>query len=255
MDKFLIDSLTCFWIHFSYKCSYYSHKKAKFYNSIFGEYATTYLKLILIRLQACFSFCSFQGWDAAISGTFKNTGHSLQFTPESSKAMLTTPHGRFVFKQFHFHWGISSDEGSEHCVDGFSFATEIHFVHEKTEDSDDSLAVIGILCHANEISNGTQHWEEVVVPQEAGEVARVDNVKMCNYLTHDLDYYHYKGSLTTPPFTENVLWYVVKQPLHIPEQLLLKLRQMKDFEGQMLTSNHRQCMPLHNRIVETPRLI
>ena len=197
-----------------------------------------------------------QGWDAPLNGTFQNTGHSLQFTPEHSKAVLVTPHGRFSFKQFHFHWGGTSNEGSEHSVDGCTYATEIHFVHEEAtaaQGSNDSLAVLGVLCHADRPSDGNAHWEKILVPEEPGQFAGVDNIKMCNYVPSDVDYYYYKGSLTTPPFSEKVLWYVLKQPLHIPEQLLESFRQMKDVEGHPLSFNHRQCMPLHGRRVEIPR--
>jgi hypothetical protein len=31
--------------------------------------------------------------------------------------------------QFHFHWGKNDNEGSEHLVDGKSYAAELHLVH------------------------------------------------------------------------------------------------------------------------------
>jgi carbonic anhydrase len=199
---------------------------------------------------------SIQGWDSLLCGTFQNTGHSLQFTPLSSKPLLATPHGIFSFKQFHFHWGTKSNQGSEHCVNGDSYEAEIHFVHMKTSDSQDesnSLAVIGAFCQADTECIDLECWEKILVPQEAGQVMEVKDIKICSYIPSDLDYYYYKGSLTTPPCSENVLWYVIKQPLKVPEEFLVKMRQMKDAAGRRLTFNHRQCMPLHDRLVQTPK--
>ena len=169
--------------------------------------------------------------------------------------MLATPHGIFSFKQFHFHWGTKSNQGSEHCVNGESYAAEIHFVHMKKSGSDESnsLAVIGAFCQADSECNDIECWGEILVPQEAGQVIEVKDIQICSYIPSDLDYYYYKGSLTTPPCSENVLWYVIKQPLKVPEEFLLKMRQMKDAAGRTLTFNHRQCMPLHDRLVQTPK--
>lgn len=189
-----------------------------------------------------------EGWDSMLSGSYGNTGHSLQFTPENSSVSLTTPHGKFSFKQFHFHWGTTSNQGSEHLLDGRSYSAEIHFVHEKIDE--DSLAVLGVLCQANsELEDDT--WKDIKVPSQPGGVISGNDVKLRNLLPSDLNYYFYKGSLTTPPCSEKVYWYVIKQPLIIPEEFLLKVRQMKDVTGQEMAFNFRQCMPLHGRSVET----
>lgn len=182
----------------------------------------------------------------------------MQFTPDSSDvAYLTTPHGTYSFKQFHFHWGSSSHTGSEHHIDGTSYSTEIHFVHGKTSgpnDAEDSLAVLAVLCDADSSyqSRGTP-WERLEIPQEIGQAISGVGIDMSKFLPSKFDYYHYKGSLTTPPCTETVMWYVLKQPIKVPEDFLEKLRQMKDEFGHCLTHNYRQCMPLHGRSIETPQ--
>lgn len=35
----------------------------------------------------------------------------------------------YVLEQFHCHWGCSDNSGSEHTVDGESYAGELHMVH------------------------------------------------------------------------------------------------------------------------------
>ena len=193
-----------------------------------------------------------------MSGKYENTGHSIQFTPSTSSCPhLTTPHGTYTFRQFHFHWGSTSKQGSEHCIDGNPQATEIHFVHTKAsghEDAQDYFTVLGVLGYADSgyHCRGTP-WEHIKVPQGTGQSFSVDSVDISKFLPSELDYYHYKGSLTTPPCSEKVMWYVLKQPLKVPEEFLENLRQMKDEEGRSLTHTYRQCMPLHDRSIETPR--
>ena len=113
--------------------------------------------------------------------------------------------------------------------------------------------VLGVLCDADHSYNirGTP-WEKLEVPQEAEQTIDADSIDIAKFLPSQLDYYHYEGSLTTPPCSEIVMWYLVKQPLKIPEEFLEKLRGIKDESGKSLVHNHRQCMPLHDRSVMTP---
>lgn len=138
-------------------------------------------------------------------------------------------------------------------MNGNSYAAEIHFVHMKTsgsQDDNDSLAVVGVFCQAdNECDKKV--WGKIEVPYKTGQVAKVKDITISSYIPSELDYYHYKGSLTTPPCSEKVLWYVIKQPLKVPEEFLVRMRKMQDVSGRMLTYNHRQCMPLYDRLVET----
>lgn len=59
----------------------------------------------------------------------------------------------FILEQFHAHWGCSDRRGSEHTVDGESFAGEMHLVHwnqtkyksfAEAAGQPDGLAVLGV---------------------------------------------------------------------------------------------------------------
>ena len=41
----------------------------------------------------------------------------------------TPDHEEFCLDSFHFHWGTSDLNGSEHYIDGGAFPLEVHFVH------------------------------------------------------------------------------------------------------------------------------
>ncbi|PAV64207.1 hypothetical protein WR25_12543 isoform B [Diploscapter pachys] len=50
---------------------------------------------------------------------------------ENSQTTISAPHlpsGRFRFAQFHAHWGADQHCGSEHRLNGRSYAGEVHFV-------------------------------------------------------------------------------------------------------------------------------
>merc|ERR1712228_682503 len=71
----------------------------------------------------------------------------------------------------------------------------------------------------------------------------VKNVKT-NEIDIDMEIYTYKGSLTTPPFTEGVNWMVSKQ-LHF-----INDRQLKDLANCWEGDNFRECHPYYGRQVK-----
>lgn len=60
--------------------------------------------------------------------------------------------GVFEFESFHFHWGSSSDRGSEHNIDYERYSMEMHLVHRnqkyqtlvEARDHPDGIAVIAV---------------------------------------------------------------------------------------------------------------
>lgn len=60
----------------------------------------------------------------------------------------------------------------------------------------------------------------------------------------DKDYYRFNGSLTTPPCSEGVRWFVIKEPQTISAE------QTEKFEKAM-GENNRPVQPLNARMVLT----
>ena len=81
-----------------------------------------------------------------VDGTFVNNGHSVQFTPDKrTVAQMTTPDGNYNLLQFHFHWGRTSGQGTEHQVNGKAADFEVHFVHKnKSPNVCDAVAVLAV---------------------------------------------------------------------------------------------------------------
>ena len=65
------------------------------------------------------------------------------------------------------------------------------------------------------------------------------------------DVYHYSGSLTTPPCTESVSWFVYKEPIELTQEQLHLFTQFwaEDDEFAHGNDNNRFLQPLNGRTV------
>jgi carbonic anhydrase len=89
----------------------------------------------------------------------------------------------------------------------------IHLVHS---DGSGNLAVVAVLLKPGKVNAALQAvWDHV--PKEKDKVAAVEgmSINAADLLPADHGYYTFVGSLTTPPCTEPVTWYVMKTPEEI----------------------------------------
>ncbi|CAI4228684.1 unnamed protein product [Auanema sp. JU1783] len=165
---------------------------------------------------------------------------------------LTASHlkSTYRFLQFHAHWGSTSDCGSEHTIDGKRFASEIHFVFwnsmysspAEAQTRSDGLAVVGVF-----VEEGNYNADFAYVTSQISEALNNDNVA---YISNDFDMnkmipsgsdlVHYTGSLTTPPYTECVMWTVLLNPVQISSNQLFHFR-------KICSDNWRECQHLYGR--------
>ena len=207
------------------------------------------------------------GWDKPVAGVCSNNGATILFTPTTDSkgqpALAFQNHkGSYVLKQFHIHWGKQVGEGAEHSVDGKHHDAELHFVTLKegmapSSTEKDAYAVVGVLLKASktgssvDVDNNTT-WNKLPVPIELKQALTVSDLVCGDFLPQSLDYYHYEGSLTTPPCSEVVQWFLLKDPVEVPEDFLRKLQQMKTPSNETLVRNHRSIQPLNERVVTMP---
>merc|ERR1712223_21802 len=211
---------------------------------------------------------------ASYAGKFKNNGHTLQFDlddAETSGATLPTFSSPFMctgcsyeLQQFHFHWGSTAYQGSEHTKEGIAFPMELHLVHKKTSYSsvtaslsyNDGLAVIGIMFQLADTSDAglTEIINAAVAIKNAADQhthKEAKSIDMSTFLYQTgRSYYYYKGSLTTPPCTETVDWHLMEGAIRITEADLEKLRDLTYTDDAPLVDNYRLPMPLNNRIIK-----
>ncbi|MFN5499827.1 MAG: carbonic anhydrase [Burkholderiales bacterium] len=158
-----------------------------------------------------------------------NNGHTIQVNvPVGSKIRID---GRaYDLLQFHFH------RPSEEHIDGKPSAMVVHFVHKNLEGE---LAVLGVMLREGNENPGIKTLWTHAPPKEGPEVVP-DGVMFnpANLLPREMDFFHYDGSLTTPPCTEKVKFFILKSQVNISKE------QVSDFPFKM---NARPIQPANGR--------
>jgi len=165
-----------------------------------------------------------------------DNGHSIQvnYAPGSSIDVGGT---RYELVQFHFH------KPSEEKIDGKAHAMVAHLVHK---GADGKLAVVAVLLDAGGTSPTIDTiWKNL--PQEKGKEATVNaTIDAATLLPADHGYYTFQGSLTTPPCSEDVRWFVLKTPVKVAGSEITAF-------GKIYPMNARPSQPLNGRTLEATR--
>jgi carbonic anhydrase len=162
-----------------------------------------------------------------------NNGHTIQvnYAPGS---FITVGDTRYQLTQFHFH------HPSEERINGKGFEMVAHLVHAAP---DGALAVVAVL-----LDPGAENpmlatlWQHLITHE--GPEQKLDDllIDVTGLLPDNRAYYTFSGSLTTPPCTENVTWFVLKTPERIAKS-------QADAFGKIYPSNARPTQALYGRDV------
>lgn len=167
------------------------------------------------------------------AATVVNNGHTIQINyPQGSSIKIEGK--TFNLVQFHFH------TPSENQINGKSFPLEVHLVHKNDKGE---LAVIGVMFdvgNAHELLDSI--WKKVS-SKENEEIKLDQEINPMNLLPEEKNYFRFNGSLTTPPCSEGVRWFVMKKPL------TASLEQIHQFKGWMKHDNARPLQPVNARPV------
>lgn len=138
-----------------------------------------------------------------------DNGHAVEVEATGPEAFIRGRHFKLV--QFHFH------AESEHTLDGRHFPLEGHFVFRA---ADGRLAVLGVMYREGGAANPlARKVLDAIRTKARGALPATD---ISALLPRDMGYFHYLGSLTTPPLTENVEWYVLQAAVPLsPDQIAL----------------------------------
>lgn len=161
-------------------------------------------------------------WYDVDQPVFFNTDHAIQVNTSSNyKGELKIGEESYPLIQFHFH------EPSEHAVGGNKFPAEVHFVHV---GQDGRLVVLGVAITIGE-ENATMQTILNNMPTTGGEQnlntsgIQIDPTGLLPPINHQsFDYLSLAGSLTTPPCSEGVQWYLMLNPIAISAAQLDKLK-------------------------------
>jgi carbonic anhydrase len=160
-----------------------------------------------------------------------NNGHSIQVNVDAGSSLVVDG-AAYPLVQFHLH------SLSEHTLNGAPAAMELHLVHK---DAGGRTAVVGVM-----IVEGARNpaYEPILaqMPPEEGEPQLIPGVTVNagDLLPADESYYRYNGSLTTPPCTEGVKWFVMAVPVEWSADQIASFRNLYD-------NNYRPVQPLNER--------
>ena len=162
-----------------------------------------------------------------------NNGHTIQvnYPPGST---LIDGGKEYALVQFHFH------RLSEHTVSGRPTAMELHLVHQ---DADGGLAVVGVLLTSGRHNRSLEVvWANMPAEVDEKRLVTGSTVNAEDPLPANLSYFSYMGSLTTPPCSEGVRWYVLRDVIEVsPAQI--------DRFAALYPDNARPTQPLNGREV------
>lgn len=172
--------------------------------------------------------------------TLINTGSPDEFAtvraePPPGAAHIVLNGVRWELDQFHWH------TPSEHELEGRDTPLEMHFVHRR---ADGALLVLAVFIEQGAKNPALEPMFRRL-PDEEDETRRVPNVLLRNLLPDERESFRYSGSLTTPPFTEPVLFVV------FAESIGASGGQIGAFQELFPDGNSRKVQPLNGRDVRS----
>jgi len=169
------------------------------------------------------------------SVTLENTGRSIIVHVNPGSYMVANG-VRYDLQQFEFH------HPGESAVNGKLADMDVELLHKS---SDGKTAIIEILMSMDRGSPNAvlaMLWPHL--PKKAGGTEKVtDMVNPGGFLPGDRGYWTYMGSLSAPPCTEGVRWFVFENPI------TLSLDQLRAFT-YIFRVNSRPLQDAHGRRIE-----
>jgi carbonic anhydrase len=165
-----------------------------------------------------------------------NNGHTIRvnYDAPGSGDFLVFAGMRYQLTQFHFH------RPSEEQVNGKPYDMVLHLMHRT---SDGKVAGVAVFLKAGKKNSSVQKiWDHM--PSAEGQNGVALQLNPMDLLPSDTAaYYMYRGSVTAPPCTEGVTWFVLKKPITVSPA------QISAF-AKLYPDDVRLPQPLNGRIVK-----
>jgi carbonic anhydrase len=174
-------------------------------------------------------------YDPVDAPVLHNNGHTLQVDYPGGTLRL----GERTLESLQFHVHVPA----EHAVDGVRAAMELHIVHA---DADGNPAAVVALRFdpGAESPLLAQAWSEL--PASGAQVEVAGALDLASLLPPAPAYWTYSGSLTTPPCSEGLRWFVL-------EQLGTASQAQIDMLHAQFGDNARALQPINNRPIAERR--
>lgn len=167
-----------------------------------------------------------------------NNGYTIRVNYHDAPGIggfLVVDGKRYQLTQFHFHYP------SEEYINGKPYDMVLHLMHQASHGE---IAGVAVLLKSGSANAAIQRiWDHM--PKAAGKEMEIAGVQInpADLLPRDTAYYMYMGSLTAPPCTEGVRWFVLKTPVE------LSADQINAF-AELYPHDVRPLQPLNGRVVK-----
>ena len=165
----------------------------------------------------------------------ENTGNTVRVYPKAG-SYIVYDGVRYDLKQFHFH------HPSEEAVRGKLTDMVVHLVHESADGKSAVLAVRLSIERGEPNAILAALWPSL--PAKTGGKEKIDEmINPGGFLPGDRGYWTYMGSLTAPPCSEGVRWFLFE------DVLSMSRAQLRAFTA-IFPMNSRPLQDLHGRRIE-----
>jgi carbonic anhydrase len=167
--------------------------------------------------------------------TLENNGHTVVVHPPKGSYIIADG-VRYDLQQFHFH------HPGEEAIKGKLSDMVVHLVHQS---ADGKIAVVAVrLVEDRGQPNALLSTLWSALPKAVGQTTKIDDqLNAGALLPADRGYWTYTGSLTAPPCTEGVKWFIFQQVMPLSRE------QLRAFAA-IFPVNSRPLQDLHGRKVE-----
>jgi len=166
-----------------------------------------------------------------------DNGHTIMVNYPPGSSLVVGDHS-YELVQFHFH------KPSEETISGKHSAMVAHLVHK---DARANLAVVAILLETRAANHLIETiWRHMPHEKEHELAIRDVMIDVNELLPKHRGYFTYEGSLTTPPCTEGVRWFLMKSPVTISKGEVAAF-------AKIYPSNARPVQPLNGRKIAASR--
>jgi carbonic anhydrase len=156
------------------------------------------------------------------TGEIFNNTHTIEVETQGEN-VLTYDGVAYSLSQFHFH------VLSEHTIEGEGHDMELHLVHASAAGTNAVVAVF--LDRGTTSGRLTQIFEQL--PDDFNVHHELDGAfNPADFLPDDRTHVRYLGSLTTPPCTDGVHWFVLTQPVTITSEDLAQFHERVHFNAR-----------------------
>jgi len=180
-----------------------------------------------------------------------NTGNTVKFDYE------WTSYLRAEGKRYNLI-SIDLHSPSTHAIDNVYYPMEMHLMHRTYYGK---KAIVSVFLQDEKIAKVSQSADYnasvdsvfTSLPTTAGKaIHSKQRFNATDLLPADKSYYQYQGSLTIPPCSEAISWFVLKQPITVTSDQLMRFRALYDHNArpvQALNSRYFGNEPLQRKQV------